>query len=560
MIRKTSIVILIIFVLSFSVAYADGEFYKSATEYDYPPFSVTDEGVADGFSVDLLKAVAAEVGINISFKIDDWAIIKQELADGELDVLPLVGYTEERDEVYDFTAPYIIMHGNIFIRKGSPISTEDDLYGKQIVVMRGDNAQEYAELMNFTDTLILTDTYAEAFELLASGQYDAVLAQNLVGQLIIDDLGLDNLEPATSINEENQTVLRTNLKGFEHKLCFAVKEGDKELLAKLNEGLAIVSANGTYDELYKKWFPFLLDTTPTIWEALQSMLVVIIPVVIVLLVFAVLYTRRQVNIKKRELEASNDAILSMEAHLINKQKLESIGVLASGVAHEINNPINGIMNYGQIINDLAASQDGNLNESRENIEIYSKEIIQETKRVSTIVSNLLTFSRTDKSLSSKTDAETLIEGVLSLCSVLIKRNSISIELDIEKDLPQVKCRSQQIQQVLLNLLTNAKDALIIKYPIDDYNKKILISAHQHVAAEKKVVRITVEDNGSGIPIEAQKHIFEPFFTTKNRSDGTGLGLAISYSIMKDHGGFLSFETEEGQYTKFHIDLPLPQDE
>ena len=116
--------------------------FKSAAEYDYPPFSVVVEGKADGFSVELLKAVANEMGLKLEFKVDQWDTIKKELEDGKLDILPLVGYSEERDKFFDFTVPYIVMRGNIFVRKGDKqIKSENDLFGKEIIVMQGDNAQ-----------------------------------------------------------------------------------------------------------------------------------------------------------------------------------------------------------------------------------------------------------------------------------------------------------------------------------------------------------------------------------------------------------------------------------
>ena len=151
--------------------------YLSATEYDYPPFSVTDSGEADGFSVELLKAVAEEMGITVTFKIDQWAVLKEELKNGELDILPLVGYTVERDEVYDFSVPYIVMRGNIFVRTDDhSIQSQEDLFGKEILVLDGDNSQEWAWSIGLDSELSATTTYLEAFELLSSGQYDAVLA------------------------------------------------------------------------------------------------------------------------------------------------------------------------------------------------------------------------------------------------------------------------------------------------------------------------------------------------------------------------------------------------
>ena len=414
--KRLVMVAFAILILLFPInSYASDYIYKSATEYDYPPFSVTEDGQADGFSVEILKAVADVIGIDITFKIDDWATLKEELKNGDLDILPLVGYTEERDQYYDFTVPYIIMHGNIFIRKDeTEISTEDDLFGKEIIVMNGDNAHEYAVRMGFSDNLILTETYQEAFELLASGKHDAILAQSLVGEQIIEQLNLKNIKAATHIDEDGLTQIRTNLSGFEQKFCFAVKEGDKELLAKLNEGLAIVSANGEFDRLYRKWFPFIVNDKPDPIEVLKTSAIIVAPALLFVLLVGIIIIRRRIKQKTEELQKSNKAILDMEAHLRSQQKLEAIGVLASGVAHEINNPINGVLNYSQLIHDIAQNKDNSYNENRESVLSYSGEIINESNRISSIVSNLLQLSRNGSKQFVECNIEDLINKILNL--------------------------------------------------------------------------------------------------------------------------------------------------
>jgi len=281
----------------------EGIVYKSATEYDYPPFSVVTDGEADGFSVELLKAVAKEMGLSIEFKVDNWNTIKKELENGKLDVLPLVGYSEERDSYFDFTVPYIVMRGNIFVRNNyTEITSEEDLYKKEIIVMRGDNSQEYAEMMDFTDQLILVDTYTEAFELLSSGQHDAVLAQSLVGLKLINELEITNVEAVTRMSDDGVDRIKLSLEGYEQKFSFAVREGDKELLALLNEGLAIVSENGTYEELYIKWFPFLIDTTPDYRRIIIYFIVVLIGVIIVALLISFFMIKKEVQRKTLNLE------------------------------------------------------------------------------------------------------------------------------------------------------------------------------------------------------------------------------------------------------------------
>ena len=556
----TAIIFAILIFPAAALCEDDGDnIYKSATEYDYPPFSVTTDGTADGFSVELLKEVAYVIGLDISFEVDSWANIKQELKEGELDVLPLVGYTQERDEYFDFSVPYIVMHGNIFIRTdNTDIRTEDDLFGKNILVMEGDSAQEYAISMGLGDELTLTRTYREAFELLASGEYDAVLAQSLVGEQLISRMGLSNVKAATKIDGDGLTEIRTNLTGFEQKFCFAVKEGDKELLSKLNEGLAIVSTNGTFDRLYIKWFPFLSDTKPSLHEIMDASVIVILPILFVVFIFAVIYIRRKIKQKTLELEKSNGTMLEMESHLRSQQKLEAVGVLASGVAHEINNPLNGILNYGQIILDIVKKENSDCKEYKESIETFSEEIINESNRISGVVKNLLQFSRTGSKRFVETQIADIINNILSLIDTVIKQDQVALEIDVQPDMPKIECRSQEIQQVLMNLIINAKDALNAKYKGFNENKVIKVKAVQIDDGEQEKIRITVRDNGNGIPKDVGESIFDPFFTTKCRSEGTGLGLYISFGIVRDHGGKMSFKTKQGEFTQFIVDLPVKQ--
>jgi signal transduction histidine kinase len=292
------------------------------------------------------------------------------------------------------------------------------------------------------------------------------------------------------------------------------------------------------------------------------------------------------------------ALRESEAQLRQQQKLEAIGTLASGVAHEINNPISGIMNYAQLIADTV--------EPGSQTAQYAGEIVHETERVATIVRNLLQFARQEKQAHSPARLADIVEQTLSLLRAVLRRDQIALTVDVPDDLPPLKCRSQQIQQVLMNLLTNARDALNAKYPGYDPGKTIHITAREvsnicdlqlpicdlksqgtgpsianrksqigndpevpapqsQIANPKSQIptrwlRLTVADQGIGIPPEIQGRIFDPFFTTKPRDKGTGLGLAVSHGIVQDHHGVLHFETEVGQGTQFHVDLPADERE
>lgn len=222
---------------------------QSASEYSYPPFSIVNNGEADGFSVELLRSALQELNLDVSFKVGSWNELKEDLKQGRIQTLPLVGRTPEREKVYDFTAAYMTLHGAVFVRKGDDrIKTIDDLLDKKVVVMKGDNAEEYAQRDNISTSIISVDTYEIAMQLLSEGKYDAVVAQHLMGIQLLNDMGMsDNIIPALRLDR------------FRQEFSFAVRKGDKKLLKLLDEGLAIVKANGTYDRLYNKWFSTVLE-------------------------------------------------------------------------------------------------------------------------------------------------------------------------------------------------------------------------------------------------------------------------------------------------------------
>lgn len=237
----------------------------------------------------------------------------------------------------------------------------------------------------------------------------------------------------------------------------------------------------------------------------------------------------------------------LEARLRQAAKMEAIGTLASGVAHEINNPINVIMNYAGLM--LRP------NVKREDIETFAHEIVNESERIATIVRNLLTFARQEQEMHSPVNIRAIVDATLSLMKKVLDNDQISTEVDVPDDLPQVHCRRQQIEQVLVNLMTNARHALNQKYSGYNEDKRLLLSAKLDEVEGKRWVRTIIEDHGPGIPSDVIDRVFDPFFTTKTGSSGTGLGLSVSHGIVDDHRGRLTVESQLGEYTRFFLDLP-----
>ncbi|MCU7852152.1 MAG: diguanylate cyclase [Candidatus Thiodiazotropha sp. (ex Monitilora ramsayi)] len=221
---------------------------RSASELDYPPFSIVrEDNSAGGFSVELMQATVQAMGREVTFEVGPWAEIKQDLEAGHLEALPLVGRTPEREAFFDFTVPYISLFGAVFVRDNeNRIKLPEDLGGIRIGVLQGDNAEEYVRREGITDRIVATRSYEDAFMKLSEGEIDAVVAQRLVGLTLIDKLGLDGIKTAIA-----------PLPGLKQDFCFAVTEGNKELLALLNEGLSVIIANGTYEQLREKWLGIL---------------------------------------------------------------------------------------------------------------------------------------------------------------------------------------------------------------------------------------------------------------------------------------------------------------
>jgi len=283
-----------------------------ASEPDYPPYCiVNEEGNADGFSVELFKAAAEAVGISVEIKIDVWSKIKEDLAEGRIDALPLVGRTPEREPFYDFTLPYLSLHGAIFVNeKTTDVDSLGDLKKKSIVVMKGDNAEEFIRRENISEKIFTTNTFEEAFLLLENGEYDAIITQRITGLKLVENLGLKSVVP-----------LELLIPQFRQDFCFAVKKGDDKLLQQLNEGLSVIIANDTYENIRLKWFGPSIKEKLSITDILLIAVYVFIPLFLLMALASIFILKREV---KRRTKTLHDEIAEHKNtlnKLQNKQEL-----------------------------------------------------------------------------------------------------------------------------------------------------------------------------------------------------------------------------------------------
>jgi len=235
----------------------------------------------------------------------------------------------------------------------------------------------------------------------------------------------------------------------------------------------------------------------------------------------------------------------MQRQLYQTSKLASIGELSAGVAHEINNPLNCIINFAQLLKDDPASLDLN------SLKMVDS-IIDEGSRIAKIVRNLLTFARRDPIETDRVNVAETITNSMSLFGRQLEMDGVKVETDLDPDLPPILGDAARLRQVIVNMISNARRALWEK---DSDHKLFKISAKAANTKRDPYVKIEFYDNGVGIRAEDIDKVFDPFFTTRRDSGGTGLGLSITFGIIHEYGGTVLVSSEKGKGTVFTIEIP-----
>ncbi|HIJ87461.1 MAG TPA: transporter substrate-binding domain-containing protein [Desulfuromonadales bacterium] len=531
---------------------------------DYPPYEFLDkDGRPTGYNVDLTRAIAEVMGIKVDFRFGGWSEMRTALIGGFVDVLQGISYSEERTRTVSFSPPHAIINHAIFARRDTPaVSTIEELRGKAIIVFRDGIMHDYLASLGFAKNLIMTETPADALRLLASGKHDYAVLAMLPGMYIIREHKLSNLVPvARSISTQ--------------KYCYAVRKGNEELLARFNEGLAILKKTGQYQEIYDRWLGVLGPPKITLEKVAWYAAMVLGPLFIIL-AGTVLWSRTlQKRVAQRteelalevvERKRALDELKRHQDKLIQADKMASLGILVAGVAHEINNP-NGLILLNMPIlrevyrdaEDLLEAQYlsqgdftlGGLPYSRMRDEVphLLEEMQEGANRIKRIVEELKDFARLDTSAALEpVDVNAVVKAAVRLVDSSLRSSTNRFEASCAPSLPAILGNSQRIEQVVINLILNACQALPdIEHGIS------LCTCHDEAAG---AVVLTVTDEGSGIAPEHIMHLTDPFFTTKRESGGTGLGLSVSATIIKEHNGSLEFASTPGVGTTVTLTLPV----
>ena len=535
---------------------------------DYPPYELLDKnGQPAGFAVELLQAIASVMGMRLDIRLGPGAEVHDALAAGRLDMTLGMSNSDDREQVFDFTSPHTIVQHAIFARKGSPVvNSLEELRGKKVLLHRNGIMHERLKKLGFEKDLVFTDTPAGALRLLASGEHDYAVVALLPGMYIIRENRLDNLAPVAR-----------NVASF--RFSFAVKEGDTELLSHLNEGLAILKKNGQYQAIYDKWLG-VLEPHRVPWDkVLKYGAGVLIPLMLLLIGTVVWSRTLQRKVAQRteelaqEVAQKNLALDELRRHqdkLVQADKMASLGILVSGVAHEINNP-NGLilLNLPTI---REAQQDAEeilearfhdqgdflyggipYSRMRDKLPQLLSEMHEGAKRIKRIVEDLKDFARMDQGDNRRLfDLNEVLKTALRLVDASIRSATDRCEVSYASQLPKVRGNPQRIEQVIINLILNACQSL----PAKDRGITLATASR----GREGTVSLLVQDAGTGIPPEHLARLSEPFFTTKRETGGTGLGLSVSATIIRDHGGELTFASQPGEGTAVTLTLPAAAEE
>jgi len=323
----------------------------------------------------------------------------------------------------------------------------------------------------------------------------------------------------------------------------ALTAANKESSQIIGKGICKIIHGGSSPHIQCPLEEFLLTCKPTVEETTLpglsgEYLLTISPV-----------NEQDGNVKKIILiarELTSDEM--RKADSLRTAQMAAIGELAAGVAHEVNNPITGIINFAQLL--LDDSEKNSLQ-----AELLER-IVNEGERIARIIKNLLSFARESEKVEAEIELAEVIKNSLALVAHQFKKDGIAIVTEISAEPCQITGNFTQLQQVILNLMSNARFALNERYQTVSPDKKITISCSTIINNDgDKKVHVSIMDSGTGIPQGILKRLFDPFFTTKPAGKGTGLGLSISYGIIRDHGGTIKVDSIMHQYTKMIIELP-----
>lgn len=517
---------------------------------NFPPYEYVDkDGQPTGYNIELTRAVAEVMGVQVDIRLGDWDDMLLALKNGEVDVLQGMVASEERKKTFSFSSPHAILNYSVFAREGTEAPDGlAGLAGKTVMVQNKSIMHDYL-LQNQVNAVIHpVTTHLDALRLLASGKHDYALVANLPGLYLGKEFGLSNLVLVGK-------PFRSQFYGY------GALKGEEPLLALFSEGLAILKNTGRQQEIYDRWLGVLEQQAQSPWQrfGLQA---VWLSLLLLLVTGAVMVWNRTL---KLQVDKRTAELHQHQQQLIQADKMASLGVLVSGVAHEINNPTGLLLlnlpllkdawKDSQTILESHYQENGDFllaglsySRVRDELPILLDEMNGGAVRIKRIVEDLKDFARHDTVAdSSFVNINDIVATAIRLVDTTIRKSTHHFDVNYGKNIPEININAQRIEQVIINLILNACQALT------GLDQKVEVSTIFDRPANRIIVKVI--DEGSGIDPKDLNSLTDPFFTTKRDQGGTGLGLSVSAGIAKAYGGRLLFLSEKGKGTEVSLELP-----
>jgi len=529
-------------------------------EPNWAPFEFKNkQGNFQGIDIDYLHLFEKKLNVHFKFANEkNWNTILNKAKNKEIDILSSVSMTEQRTKYFDFTEIYNSCPISIFANKETTyIRNINELNHKKVVVIEGYYTLELLKNIYPELNIITAPTPIAALKMLKNKDVFAYIEGMLVGSYYISEYNFKDLK----------LVGHTP---YNYNLRIAIRKDWQILQSILNKTLASIS-EGEKENIHFKWM-----SSKTKKEFNLKLLIKILFIPFIIIIFSLYWNRKlRKEVKQRE-QAQQDLknaikeLKNTQTHLVQSEKMSTVGVLTAGVAHEIKNPLSyimmgidgiktGVEAYEEIISayeeihlKLSEQELKNIQKLKEDLDYkyYRYECESLTKTVGEGIENIHEITKSLNTFSYFAGKEMVLgdinKGIKSTLVLLRSQYKYNIEI-IENlnNIPKIKCFPGKLNQIYVNLISNAIQAIEDKGTI---TIKTFI--------ENGFTKISIKDTGKGMSDDEVKNIFDAFYTTKPIGKGTGLGLAITKNIINEHNGSIEVKSEKGIGTEFIVSLPL----